>query len=79
MTVSETICYLAGQDRRHRQQWEQTRLLAGTVVKVLTGEDIDMSFPWEECEESADSPTDEQLAELRAKARALERQMNGNL
>ena len=80
MTVSETASYLSGQDRRHRQQWEQTRLLAGTIVKVLTGEDISLEFPWDSDGDGCTGPTAEELEELRAKAREAERRMNvGNL
>lgn len=79
MTVSETVAFLRGQDRRHRQGWAQTRLLAGIVVKVLTGESIELEFPWDDESDAVDRPTDEELEELRRKARALERQINGNL
>lgn len=82
MTVTETESFLRGQDRRWRQQWEQTRLLAGTVIKVLTGENIELEFPWdgEFTADANNSPTQEELDALRARARMLEQQMNaGNL
>ena len=72
---------MRGQDRRCRQQWEMTRLLAGLVYKVLTGDDYDLQFPWDESDES-EHMTDKDLEEMRAKARAIEEWANrrgGNL
>lgn len=81
MTVTETESFLRGQDRRYRQQWEQTRLLAGTVVKLLTGENIELEYPWDgECANAAEGPSQEELDALRARARMLEQKFNvGNL
>lgn len=78
MSITETVCYLNGQDRRHRQQWEQTRLLAGLVCKVLTGDDIGLEFPWDdEAQEDKPETTPEELEALRAAAREAERTVNG--
>ena len=76
MTLAETNSYLSGQDRRARQSWEQTRLLGGLIHKVLTGEDWDISFPWDEDIES-DVTTPEDLERLRALARQGEAAANG--
>lgn len=76
MTLAETNSYLAGQDRRHRQEWEQTRLLGGLVHKVLTGEDWDITFPWDE-ETETDVTTPEDLERLRVLARQVEAAANG--
>lgn len=80
MTLAEAQSYLAGQDRRARQGWEQTRLLGGLVYKVLTGEDLDMVLPWDEQPEQ-DATTPEELERLRAMARQAEAVANskGNL
>ena len=80
MTLAEASSYLAGQDRRARQGWEQTRLLGGLIYKVLTGEDWDIRFPWDENEET-DVTTPEDLERLRALGRQFEDKLNakGNL
>lgn len=83
MTIAEAASYMRGQDRRSRQQWEQTRMLAGLVHKVLTGEDYKLEFPWDD-ESGADSKemSPEDLQEMWGKARAMEAMMNrrgGNL
>lgn len=77
---------MRGQDRRSRQAWEQTRVLAGLVHKVLTGEDFDMSFPWDGQDDDPDGNPDRmskaELQEMWAKARAMEEMVNrrgGNL
>lgn len=80
MTLAEASSYLAGQDRRARQGWEQTRLLCGMVHKVLTGEDFILEFPWDEQTED-DVTTPEELERLRALGRQFEDKLNakGNL
>ena len=53
LTLSEATDYVQGQDRRHRQSWEQTRVLANIISKCFTGASLDdWKFPWEK-----DSPT----------------------
>ena len=75
MTLAEAHSYLAGQDRRARQSWEQTRMLGGLVYKVLTGDDLDMELPWDEQpEENVTTP--EELERLRAMARQAEAAAN---
>ena len=80
MTIAETNSYLSGQDRRARQGWEQTRLLGGLIYKVLTGDDLECPFPWDEDSEEV-TTTPEDLARLRAMARQAEiaRNAKGNL
>ena len=77
MTIAETNSYLAGQDRRARQGWEQTRLLGGLIYKVLTGDEWELQFPWDE----VDVTTPEDMKRLREFARHVEMQANakGNL
>ena len=82
MTVAEAISYLRGQDRRHRQGWEQTRLLGGLVHKVLTGADWEPPFPWDkEAKKVEDDTSAEEMRSLRALARHVEAAFNqkGNL
>ena len=74
---------MRGQDRRCRQQWEQTRQLETLIYKVLTGQDLNMSLPWdEETAATTREMTQEELQEMWAKARAMEEMVNrrgGNL
>lgn len=79
MTLAEANSYMAGQNRRTRQSWEQTRLLGGLVYKVLTGQDWECPFPWDETEEVTTTP--EEMERLRALGREMEKVFNakGNL
>lgn len=73
---------MRGQDRRCRQQWEQTRQLETLIYKILTGQDLNMSLPWDEDTAAAREMTQEELQEMWAKARAMEEMVNrrgGNL
>ena len=73
---------MRGQDRRCRQQWEQTRQLETLIYKVLTGQDLNMSLPWDEDTAATREMTPEELQEMWAKARAMEEMVNrrgGNL
>lgn len=73
---------MRGQDRRCRQQWEQTRQLETLIYKVLTGQDLNMSLPWDEETAATREMTQEELQEMWAKARAMEEMVNrrgGNL
>lgn len=82
MTIAEAVSYMRGQDRRSRQAWEQTRVLAELVHKVLTGKDLDMELPWDEAENDEDRMSADEKREMLAKARAMENWMNrrgGNL
>ena len=82
MSIAEAVSYIRGQDRRSRQTWEQTRVLAGLVHKVLTGKDLDMSLPWDDETAAAREMTQEELQEMWAQARAMEDMFNrrgGNL
>lgn len=79
LTMSEARAYLTGQDRRHRQSWEQTRMLMSLVHKMLTGENLNMDLPWDEGVAEKEETTAEDLQRLRALARQEESRMNGNL
>lgn len=82
MTIEEAVSYMRGQDRRCRQQWEQTRHLETLIYKVLTGQDLNMSLPWDEETAATREMTQEELQEMWAKARAMEEMVNrrgGNL
>lgn len=56
MTREEAEDYIAGQDRRSRQQWEMTRQLGSIICKVVTGEDLNWELPWEDKEEPDEMP-----------------------
>lgn len=83
MTVAEAQSFLRGQDRRHRQAWEQTRVLGGLVHKVLTGQNWEPRFPWDDeyLQKQDDDTSAEELRALRAHARQVENYFNskGNL
>ena len=76
MTVSEAVCYIKGLNRRHRQDWERTRMLCRLITSVLTGEELDLPFPWDEEEDRKDL-TEDELDALRERARMMEKLMNG--
>ena len=79
MSVVEAKDYIEGLNRRHRQNWEMTRLLGRLFVKVETGKDWDVDFAWEnEPGEERETPTEEVLNELRKKAKMMEERMNAN-
>jgi len=80
LTLSEAMDYIHGQDRRQRQSWEQTRVLANIICKCFTGDTIDeWKFPWEENTTSIDDIDDEEqkkFEELKQKC-ILINQRNG--
>lgn len=75
MGVSEAREYMEGVHLRRREGWEQTRVMCGVLIKVMTGEDADIRLPWDEDE--AETTTEEDLEELRMKAEKMERILNG--
>ena len=75
MSPAEAQDYVEGVNRRHRQGWEQTRSLMSLVYQVLTGECLDMEFPWDE-DNPRDEIDEEELRELRQRAKEMERRMN---
>ena len=72
LTLAEAQDYIKGQDRRERQSWSQTRFLCQVVHKLLTGEDFEMKFSWEEEEpkksEEEMSEEERQWEEIKRKA-----------
>ena len=77
MSIGEAYSYINGFNRRHRQSWEQSRMLCRLVYKVLSGEDLDWEFPWDDENETEEPEvTEEQLDALRDKARMMENIMN---
>ena len=69
MSVGEAHSYINGFNRRHRQPWEQSRALCRLVYKVLSGEDLEWKFPWDDDnDEEANEVTEEQLDALRKKS-----------
>lgn len=78
MGITEAVGYIKGLNRRHRQSWEQSRMLCRLVYKLLSGEDLEWDFPWDSEQESEEpEATKEELAALREKARKMEILMNG--
>ena len=82
MSFIEVESFLDGLNRRNRESWEQTRLLGYIIAKsnstkTLKQPDI-LRFPWDEEEKKDTSVTNEDMKRLRAKAKALESQLNTN-
>lgn len=72
LTLSEAIDYIKGQDRRCRQHWERTRFLAATIYKVLTGEELELQFAWEQEPEKSEDEMSEEEKEWEAIKRKAE-------
>ena len=82
MSFIEVESFLDGLNLRNRESWEQTRLLGYIIAqsnstKTLKQTDI-LRFPWDEEEKKDTSVTNEDMKRLRAKAKALESQLNTN-
>lgn len=79
MGVGEAADFIKGMRRRERSAWEQTRLLATTVAKLMGAKDYELPLPWdgEREEEEEEETSEEELTRLREKAREMERLMNG--
>ena len=82
MSFIEVESFLDGLNRRNRESWEQTRLLGYIIaqsnsIKTLKQTDI-LRFPWDEEEKKDTSVANEDMKRLRAKAKALESQLNTN-
>lgn len=74
--MGEASDYIKGQDRRSRQQWEMTRVLAKVLHKVETGKNMTMDFPWDDEDEEKEKEerkpaTKEELDALNEQARNL--------
>ena len=76
MGISEAREFAEGVMMRNRSGWEQTRALYELIVKVMTGEDFHLPFPWD-AETEDEETTEEDLEELRMKAERMEALMNG--
>lgn len=81
MNFVEVGLFLEGLNKRHREAWEQTRILGYIIAqanstKTLKQTDI-LNFPWDEPEEATKEETvsDEDMTRLRAKAKQIESQL----
>ena len=82
MDFIEVESFIDGLNRRNREAWEQTRLLAFIIAqsnstRTLKQTDI-LRFSWDEEEKKDTSVTDEEIQRLRAKAKEVESQLNPN-
>ena len=80
LTLSEALDYIKGQDRRSRQSWEQTRVLAIVFCKFFSGDTLDdWKFPWEESSmtEEEDSEEQRKFEELKQKCLLINQRNNG--
>lgn len=77
MGPAETNDFVKGYSRRQRSGWEQARLLADVVCKVLGGEGTGITFPWEKDEKEAGHREDEmkRVNALREYAKEIEKRM----
>ena len=79
MSPAETEDFILGLARRGRGGWEQSAMLARVVHKVLTGKNLDLTFPWQEerRNDTSELPTEEELQALSAKAAKAEELIRG--
>ena len=80
MGPAEADDFIKGYSRRQRYGWEQTRLLADVICKVVGGDGTGIKFPWEtEEEENGDREDDlTRLNALREYAKEIEKKMEEN-
>jgi hypothetical protein len=81
MGLREANDYIMGLNRRHRQQWEQTRLLCRLIHKIETGKELELDYPWDDADDEVDSAETEaqhteRLAALRQRAKEMEAELN---
>ena len=72
MGLDEAMTYVEGLRLRSRDEYNCTRLLANVVHHVLTGKDLDWTFPWEEGGLNVEELTDAEVEAARERARAAE-------
>ena len=76
MTIGEARDFMEGVMMRSRSGWEQTRALYELIIKVMTGEEFHLPFPWDS-DGITEETTEEDLEELRLKAERMEAMLNG--
>lgn len=81
MTLAEVRCFLEGLSRRHRESWEQTRIVAYVIAQANSTKDLEPSdvlcFPWDEKEVHRQTTvTDAEMERLREKAKLIEKEIN---
>ena len=83
LTLSEALDFIHGQDRRSRQSWEQTRVLANVICKCFSGETLDdWIFPWEKdlhngMTEEEENEEQRKFEELKQKCILINQKLNG--
>lgn len=73
MGFSEARRYLRGLNRRHRNGWEQTKII-GTVIAGCLGNEFELDLPWQR--EKKAPVSQEELDAARQRARELEKILN---
>lgn len=78
MSLAEVKDYVKGQDRRHRQGWEQTRVLFATQCDTKGKELTDiMHFAWDdEDEEELKESSEEEIKNLKENAMKFQALLN---
>lgn len=78
MTMGEVESFLTGLNRRHRDAWEQTRIIGYIIAQANSTKKLEQTdilrFPWdiENAEIKDTSISDEDMKRLREKAKQME-------
>lgn len=84
MSFIEVRLFLDGLNKRNRDAWEQTRILAYIIAQVNSTKQLDISnvlpLPWDNDKietKQHDTVSDDDIKRLRAMAKKIEQQQNG--
>lgn len=76
MTFGEVESFLNGFNRRHRETWEQTRIIGYIIAQANSTKKLEPSdvlrFPWDEDKAEDTHVSDEEMNRLREKAKLIE-------
>lgn len=67
---------LGALQERDKTSWEQTRLICRVVVGAFTGSDFSFPLPWDDDTAENDTPTVDDVENLRQMAKIFEKAMN---
>ena len=81
MTFAEVVAFLDGLNRRNRESWEQTRIVAHVIAQANSTKQLEASdvlrFPWDEEQDKKkrSDVSDEDIKRLRKEAKLIEQQI----
>ena len=81
MTFAEVVTFLDGLNRRNREGWEQTRVIAHVIAQANSTKQLEASdilrFPWDEEQgkKKRSTVSDEDIERLRKEAKLIEQQI----